>query len=145
MNLRRFTLVYLALILAMMVLVVLVQAVTGFDIANAGMAIIPAMGAAMIEGQKFARREGRQPESAQMWRFARQSVVIILGLSMVAVMLFSVTAPEIKMLLSQQYGGALLLGALLFQVAVSFILVRHFVGLGARSVLGAPTGKGGRG
>ncbi|OIQ28632.1 MAG: hypothetical protein BM562_12555 [Alphaproteobacteria bacterium MedPE-SWcel] len=145
MNLRRFTLVYMALMLALMVLVVLVRAISGYDIANAGMAIIPAMGAAMVEGQKFARREERLPEPAQMWRFARQSAVIIFGLSMVSVLLFSVTAPEIKLLLSQNYGGALLLGALLFQVAVSFCLVRHFVGLGARSALSARAGKGGQG
>ncbi|NIZ15528.1 ABZJ_00895 family protein [Phaeobacter sp. HF9A] len=137
MSLRRFTLVYIATLMALMVLVVLAQAVTGYDIANAGMSIIPAMSAGMAEGQFFVRSKKRMPENAEMWHFARQATVVMLGLTMVAVAIFSVAVPQIRFMLSQPSGGMLLLAAVLFQVALSFLLVRYFLGLGAKSALRA--------
>lgn len=137
MNLRRFSLVYLAIMMGLMVIVVLVQAIFAFDIANAGMAIIPSMGAAMVEGQSFARREQRLPTSSEMWGFARKAGVIILGFTMISVAVFSVAAPQIKAMMTDTTGALFLMGAILFQAAVSFVLVRHFVGLGAKSMLKA--------
>ncbi|WP_420004107.1 ABZJ_00895 family protein [Arenibacterium sp. LLYu02] len=137
MNLRRFSLVYLAIMMGLMVIVVLVQAIFAFDIANAGMAILPSMGAAMAEGQSFARREARLPSSSEMWGFARKAGVLILGFTMISVAVFSVAAPQIKAMMSDTTGALVLMGAILFQAAVSFVLVRHFVGLGAKSMLKA--------
>ncbi|KUP94138.1 ABZJ_00895 family protein [Tritonibacter horizontis] len=151
MNLRRFSLVYLATMLGLMMIVVLVQAVGNFNVANAGMAIIPAMVAGLVEGQRFAGVEKRLPESSQIWRFACRAAVIILGLTMISVSIFSVAAPQIKLMLSHTQGALLLLAAILFQTAVSFLLVRYFVALGAKSALraqadlAAKTRKGGRG
>lgn len=143
MNLRRFALVYLAIMMGLMVLIVLIQAIFAFDIANAGMAIIPSMGAAMVEGQSFARREHRVPTSLEMWGFARRAGVIILGFTMISVAVFSVAAPQIKSMMQDWTGALFLIGGILFQAAVSFVLVRHFLGLGAKSML--KTTSGGRG
>jgi len=145
MKLVRFAAVYLATMVGLMVLVVLLQAIANVDIANAGMAIIPAMVAAMVEGQSFARSEDRLPDSAEMWGFARRAGVIILGLTMMSTAVFSVAMPEVKFILTQPYGAVMLLGAILFQTVISFVLVRFFLASGAKSALKAARRAGGRG
>lgn len=137
MRLGRFAVIYLATIVGMLVIVLLVQAIARFDISNAGMAIIPAMVAALVEGQSFARAENRLPESREMWRFARRASVIVLGLTMMSAAVFSIAVPEIAYMLRQPNGAAFLLVAILFQTLVSFFLLRLFLASGAKSALKA--------
>ena len=134
MKLGRFAVIYLAIMVALMVLILLVQAIFRFDISNAGMAIIPAMGAAMAEGQAFAKAEDRAPETSEMWAFARRAG---LGLTLLSTAAFSIAVPEIKFVLSQPGGALVLLAAILFQTLISFVLVRFFLATGAKSILRA--------
>ncbi len=137
MKLGRFAVVYLAIMVALMVLILLVQAIFRFDISNAGMAIIPAMGAAMAEGQAFAKAENRAPETSEMWAFARRAGLVVLGLTLLSTAAFSIAVPEIKFVLSQPGGALVLLAAILFQTLISFVLVRFFLATGAKSILRA--------
>jgi cobalamin synthase len=136
-KLGRFAIVYLGIMVALMVLILLVQAIFRFDISNAGMAIIPAMGAAMVEGQAFAKAQERMPEPAEMWGFARRAGIVILGLTLLSTAAFSLAVPEIKHILSQPQGTMFLLVAVLFQAMISFLLVRFFLATGAKSMLRA--------
>ncbi|WP_417838816.1 ABZJ_00895 family protein [Tritonibacter scottomollicae] len=145
MKLRRFTLVYLAIIVAIIIVSALVQILADFDITNAGMALIPAMGASMVEGQAFAKAENRMPDTSEMWGFARRASVVILGLILLSAVAFSLALPELQYMVSQPYGALFVAGALLFQTVMSFLLVRFFLASGAKSVLRARDRQEGRG
>ncbi len=137
MNLKRFTLVYVATSLALIAIVSAVQAFMGFRIANGGMSIIPAIVAAMMEGQRYAGAHRALPEGADMWRFAKAAALVILGLSLVFVVLFSLIMPQIRQMMSDPVGASVLFAGSLLQAALGLVLVRFFIGMGAKSQLTA--------
>lgn len=137
MNLKRFSIVYVVTALALIAIVSAVQAVLGFRIANGGMSIIPAIVAGMIEGQRYARAHRALPEGADMWRFAKAAALVILGLSLVFAVVFSLIMPDLRQMMSDPVGASVLFAGSLLQAALGLVLVRFFVGMGAKSQLTA--------
>lgn len=137
MNLRRFTIVYAASALALIAVVSTVQIFLGFRIANGGMSIIPGIVAAMIEGQRYARESRALPEAAAMWRFARAAALVILGVSLILIVGLSLIMPQLRQMMSDPMGASVLFAGSLLQAALGLVLVRFFVGMGAKSQLTA--------
>ncbi|MEX5579256.1 ABZJ_00895 family protein [Pseudophaeobacter sp. A-200-2] len=144
MNLKRFTLVYVATALGVIAVVYAVQVLLGHNIANGGMSIIPAIVAAMVEGQRYAKAERAVPESAVLWRFAKAAALMILGLSLIFVVLLSLIMPPLRQMMSDPVGASVLFGGALLQAALGLVLVRFFSGMGAKSQLTAIRKKEGR-
>lgn len=145
MNLRRYVLVYLAVGFGLALLSIAALALFSFDIANGGMVIIPPMAAAMVEGQRFAQQNARLPDGAEMWRFSRLAALVTLAVAMIVTVLLGFVLPDIRALMSARFGAGILMGAVVAQALLSFLVTRYFLGLGARSALNSGKQKGGRG
>lgn len=142
MNIRRYALVFVGVIIGLGLLTFAMRALFGFNIFNGGMAIIPPMAAAMIEGQRFALKEKRLPESAEMWRFSRSAAFVALAIAMVATVALSFIVPQMRALMAMRAGGGILMGGVLLQALLSFFVTRYFLGLGARSAQNSAKKKG---
>ncbi len=142
MNIRRYALIFVGVAVGLGLLSLAVQALFGIDIFNGGMAIIPPMTAAMIEGHRYAMKEKRLPESPDMWRFSRSAALVVLAIAMVATVALSFVVPQMRALMAMRAGGGILMGVVLLQTLLAFLVTRYFLGLGARSALNAAKKKG---
>lgn len=80
----RYTFVFLAVAIGASLAVSALQ--TRFDsvVGSSAQLMVPAMIAALVEGQQFARAQGRKPESREIWRFAwvATGVAVVLNVAM---------------------------------------------------------------
>ena len=137
MKLQRFALTYFGFMLGLMAISVVLKVFFETDFANGGMALIPAIGAAMIEGQKYVQTNEALPEKILMWRFARVAAAVALAISLVAVAMGSFVVPQIRGLMAQPGGAGILMALSLLHAGFTFLVVRFFLGLAARSQLSA--------
>lgn len=137
MKLQRFALTYFGFMLGLMAISVVLKLFFETDFVNGGMALIPAIGAAMIEGQKYVQANETLPEKIQMWRFARVAAAVALAISLVAVAIGSFVVPQIRGLMAQPGGAGILMALALLHAGFTFLVVRFFMGLAARSQLSA--------
>ena len=133
MKLQRFALTYFGFMLGLVAISVLLKLFFETDFANGGMALIPAIGAAMIEGQKYVQANDALPDKIQMWRFARVAAAVALAISLVAVAMGSYVVPQIRGLMTQPGGAGILMALSLLHAGFTFLVVRFFLGLAARS------------
>ena len=137
MKLQRFALTYFGFMLGLMAISVVLKVFFETEFVNGGMALIPAIGAAMIEGQKYVQANEALPEKIQMWRFARVAAAVALAISLVAVAIGSFVVPQIRGLMAQPGGAGILMALALLHAGFTFLVVRFFMGLAARSQLSA--------
>ncbi|KZY37885.1 hypothetical protein A3731_14510 [Roseovarius sp. HI0049] len=69
-SLIRYALVFLAVAVGVALLVGVLNAQVDTTLGSSAQLMVPAMIAAVIEGQQFARREKRKPKGADAWNFA---------------------------------------------------------------------------
>lgn len=135
MNITRYTFVFLGVSVGFWFLSLLVLQIFDFDISNGGMVIVPPLFAGMIEGNRYARRTKRLPESKEMWKFARVAALIVLAITMIFSVVMTFVIPQLRDLMSQPMGAGLLLGAVVLQALLVFLVTRLFLGLGAKTGL----------
>lgn len=132
-NYNRFTLVFLGMTIGMPILLMLVNALTGLELQNAGSTIIPMMIAAMVEGQGFARTDARRPTNGEAWMISFRLTAVALILSFVLAIVVKLLWPEI--IASVPSGWWVIVSV---AIAVIFVLVaRIFLALGAKTALRA--------
>lgn len=84
MTLWRYALVFLAVAIGASLAVTALQTRFESIVASSAQLMVPAMIGALVEGQQFARRNGRRPESREIWRFAwgATAVAVILNVGL---------------------------------------------------------------
>ncbi|MGH1354723.1 MAG: ABZJ_00895 family protein [Thalassovita sp.] len=135
MNITRYIIVFLGVSVGLWFLSLLVLQIFDFDISNGGMVLLPPLVAAMIEGNKFSRRTGRLPESAEMWKFARTTALVVMAITMIFSVIMTFIVPQLRAMMSQPMGAGLLMGAVILQALLAFLVTRFFLGFGAKSGL----------
>ncbi len=69
MNILRYSLVFLAVAVGVGLLVSVLNAGAESRLGSSAQLLVPAMIAALVEGQQFARKEKRKPVRAEIWNF----------------------------------------------------------------------------
>lgn len=141
MSYTHFTLVWAALAVGLPLIVGLLRWATGIDLASPGLSIVPVMGAAMLQGQRFVRRSGRLPDRAEKWAFARRATAIVIALGSLLAALLLPTLPQTRAALTDPGPLSIIAGMLaLFALAV-FAVSAIFLMFGARGALKAQARK----
>ncbi|WP_420568544.1 ABZJ_00895 family protein [Thalassovita sp.] len=135
MNIIRYTIVFLGVSVGLWFLTLMVVQLFDFDISNGGMVLLPPLVAAMIEGNKYARKTRQMPESGQMWRFARTAALVVLAITMIFTVVLTFVVPQLQAMMAQPLGAGMLMGAVLLQAVIAFLTTRFFLGMGAKSGL----------
>ncbi len=144
MNLSRFLQTYGLACLGICALVLVVQVAFELDFANAGTSVVPVMLAAMLEGQRFVRTQGEMPSPALMWRFARRAALYVVAIGAVLTFGLSFVLPELSWLLTHGWGLVAIVIILLVTYLLSLMIIRQFLGMGAKIVM-KDKGRKGRG
>ena len=135
MTLWRYALVFLAVAIGASLAVQALQGRVAGVVGSSAQLMVPAMIAALIEGQQFSRRHGRKPVSREIWGFTWAAtgvaVVLNLGLSFGGQGYF----PEFeKLAIAQVFSKQFMI--LLGLYAGGYLLCnRFFAGLGAGNQL----------
>ncbi len=135
MNWLRYALVFLAVAVGVAQLVIWMNAAQGTKLGSAAQIIVPAMIAALIEGQQVARQSSTAPRGASAWRFAVLATGISVTLNLALAYSGPSVAPEFAKLaiapvLSKQF--VILLGL----YALGYLIAnRFFYTLGASNQL----------
>ncbi|MEM6307338.1 MAG: ABZJ_00895 family protein [Pseudomonadota bacterium] len=128
-NLTRFALWYFGISLGMVLIFIGIEYATGIDAQNAGTSLIPAMLAAMVEGQKHAIAT-RDP-IPKPWKQGAILAGASVGISAVlAVPLLFITPGIVDALMS--YLGFVLAG-LVFVYFILWLVCRFFLTFGAKN------------
>jgi hypothetical protein len=138
MNLLRYGGVYLLISLLIPLALWGLQAATGSASAGSGLGVVPVLGAAMLEGQYFARAAARLPTKWESWRFALRASGMVLLVSVALVIVYGVIFDaEVFSIIGSLFRDAT--GAIIFGGIVGFILIlalltnRFFFWMGARN------------
>lgn len=135
MNLNRFLLTYGLACLGIGALVLVAQAVFALDLANAGTSVVPVMLAAMLEGQRFVRDHGEMPSTIVMWRFARRAAFYVVVIGAALTFGLSFILPELSWLRTHNWGLVAIVIILLVTYLLSLMIIRQFLGMGAKIVM----------
>ena len=131
MILWRYAMVFLAVAIGASFAVAALQGQIKGVVGSSAQLMVPAMIAALVEGQQFARRHGRKPESREIWGFAWAATAVALILNVALAYGGQGYVPEFEKLaiakvLSKQFV------ILLALYAGGYLLCnRFFAGLGA--------------
>ena len=131
-----FALVYLGAMLAVTVLASALEAVVGVPLPSGAGAVVPSIIAAMLSGQRYAKRHGAIPSALPSWRFGMVGTVIAFLVSGAVAAAMLPVIPDVRSdlaVLTDLAGIVLIVAA--FYFAVSVLLVRQFVRIGAKGVL----------
>lgn len=131
----RYALVFLAVAIGVAQLVLWINAEQGTTLGSAAQLMVPAMIAALVEGQQVAKQRGVVPRGAQAWQFAGVATGVALTLNLGLAYSGPAVAPEFAKLaiapvLSKQFMILLGLYALGYLIANRF-----FYSLGAGNQL----------
>ena len=132
--LKRYAVVCLLTIVAVMVIAVLLDMLAGIDM-GAGGGIVSVIVPAMEAGQTFARRTGTAPEKPRMWRLALLFTLINFAIGLVLLVVLSAIVP---MGLAEAFAVIGPVGFLLILViflGLYTLAGRFFLGFGARNEL----------
>jgi len=104
----RYGLVFLAVALGAALLIGVLNTNAGGTLGSGAQLMVPAMIAALIEGQQFARNHKARASSAQLWGFTWIATLIATGLNVALAYLAAPIAPEFAKLavaapMSQQF------------------------------------------
>src|SRR6056297_2246192 len=81
MILWRYAMVFLAVAIGASFAVAALQGQIKGLVGSSAQLMVPAMIAALVEGQQFARAHGRKPDSREIWRFTWIATAIAVGLN----------------------------------------------------------------
>ena len=135
MTLWRYALVFLAVAIGASLAVTALQ--TRFDsvAASSAQLMVPAMIAALVEGQQFARRNGRRPDSREIWRFVWGATTVAVILNVALAFGGQGYVPEFEKL-AVAWGFPKQFSILLGLYAGGYLICnRFFVGLGVGNQL----------
>ncbi|MBF9030805.1 hypothetical protein HKCCE3408_10415 [Rhodobacterales bacterium HKCCE3408] len=76
---KRYALVYVGTLIALVVLSAVLTALTGINFGSAAVPLIPVFAAAMVEGQRHARIVTEMPPGGEIWRAALPMSAVALG------------------------------------------------------------------
>ncbi|WP_371225495.1 ABZJ_00895 family protein [Roseovarius sp. 2305UL8-3] len=142
MNYIRYGIVFLAVALGAAILINLLNTRVDNALGSGAQLMVPAMIAALIEGQQFARKAKVKPNSTQAWGFTWTATLIATALNVALAFLAGGIAPEFGKLaiaeaLSQQF--LVLLG---LYAGGYLVFNRIFVGIGAGNQLSLMRSRG---
>lgn len=142
MSLLRYAAVFVAVALGVALLIAALNRNTGGTLGHSAQLMVPAMIAALIEGQQFAKAQKRRPTSAEFWGFAWTATLLAVALNLALAYSAGGIAPEFGKLaiarpLSQQFNLLLLLYA-----GGYLICNRLFAGIGAGNQLSLMRSRG---
>lgn len=135
MNYLRYATVFFAVAVGVAVVVALLNTATRSGLGSSVQLMVPAMIAALIEGQRFAKTRKRKPTGATAWTFTWIATGIAVALNLALACLGPAVAPEFSRLaiapfLSRQF--VILLGL----YAGGYVLCnRFFLSIGAGNQL----------
>lgn len=135
MTLWRYALLFLAVAIGASLAVTALQTRFESIVASSAQLMVPAMIAALVEGQQFARRNGRRPESREIWRFAWGATAVAVILNVALAFGGQGYLPEFEKL-AVAWGFAKQFSILLGLYAGGYLICnRFFAGLGAGNQL----------
>lgn len=128
----RFAVIYIAVSIAVPVVLYLIELAFGFSLSSSGVSILPYLAAALEAGTRHVNTHKQMPSKSDMWKGAAYMGLIGTGISSVFALSLLFISPEIGELvgsLSALTWVLIILGLFVFGVLIS----RLFVGLGART------------
>ncbi|MGV6839365.1 MAG: ABZJ_00895 family protein [Planktomarina sp.] len=128
-NWKRYIAYYIGSLLAMIV-IVQILAIFGINLQSSGLSIIPAMVAALVEGQKYAKLH--QPPLAAPWKNTFAMTGIALAFNVVITSFVLASTPYIRTALMDAL--YLFAGTMAVYALILMGIIRLFYGMGARSV-----------
>ncbi|MDG1472839.1 MAG: ABZJ_00895 family protein [Ascidiaceihabitans sp.] len=127
----RFSAWFLGLSIAIPAVSFALKAATGVELGQFAGTIIPMIVASMQEGVQFARGTKRAPSGKERLLIARMLTCIAIAWTSVLVFVTVLFAPQIGVVLMSTLGPAVLMGLILFMIAIFFFMAWMFVGMGA--------------
>jgi len=128
-NWQRYMAYYIGSLLAMIV-IVQILAMVGLNLQSSGLSLIPAMIAALVEGQKYAKANAGP--LTQPWKDALGMTGIAIGIILLMTAFVLASVPQIRAGLLNAL--PLFIGVLAAFCIILLGLTRLFYGMGARSV-----------
>ena len=138
----RYALIFVVVALGAAMLITALNTQVDNTFGSGAQLMVPAMIAALIEGQQFARTQGARPSSAQMWNFTWIATAVAVGLNVAIAYLAGAIAPEFgKLAIAQPLGQQFLV--LLGLYAGGYLLCnRFFFGIGVGNQLSLMRSRG---
>lgn len=141
-GLIRYALVFLAVAVGVALLVGFLNAQAETALGSSAQLMVPAMIAAVIEGQRFARREKRKPKGAEAWNFAWAATVIAVVLNVALAYGAGQWLPEFGKLAVTAPGSRQFLILLGLYAGGYLICNRVFLGIAAGNQVSLMRGRG---
>jgi hypothetical protein len=130
---KRFAIIYLIATFAFAILSTILEHVFGLSIGTAT-GVVPLAVTAIDMGQNFFKKTGRVPEKYESWRLARWATVVSFAVSLILMALFAAINPSEIMgsiAVVGLPGFLLIIGVVML---LSFLIIRMFIGLGAKGI-----------
>lgn len=142
MNYIRYGIIFVGIATVTSVIVALLNTTMASTLGSSAQIVVPAMIAALIEGQQFAKRQKRKPATGEAWNFTWIATLIAAGLNVGLAFLGPAVVPEFAKLaiaapLSQQFNILLAIYA-----GGYLICNRFFLSIGASNQLSAMRSRG---
>jgi len=141
-SLIRYALVFLAVAVGVALLVGFLNTQVDSALGSSAQLMVPAMIAAVIEGQQFARREKRKPGGAEAWNFAWIATVIAVALNVALAYGAGRWLPEFGKLAVTEPGSRQFLLLLGLYAGGYLICNRFFLGIAAGNQVSLMRGRG---
>lgn len=129
-NPRRFALNLILFSVSVWLVTVVIQMLFSIG-STAATSVIPAMLAAMQEGQKHAIATGHRPEASDIWRISRAMAEVYLGVTVVFCVILVVVSSDVRYVFAHINIGALFVIFGLF-TGLALVFMRWGYSLGIR-------------
>ncbi|WP_071674568.1 ABZJ_00895 family protein [Nioella nitratireducens] len=130
-NPRRYLLIFGGAMIVLFVLTLAGQALFGINLGSAAIPLIPAMAAAAVEGQRYAREHREDPVGMVAWQAALKMSFIALGLNILQLGLMMLVQPATYTVMMQNPLPSIGILALYFGLWV--LVNRFFYRIGLRN------------
>lgn len=131
---------FIGLTIALPILLVAIEAATGFDLSSSAVSIIPAMTAANVAGMSFVKRFGRAPTKSETWRFSFVAFALLVVSTLALTVALVAAVPEERAVFTEMLESDVLVflsGLLLLVLLASFFTNWFFFRLGSKSQIKA--------
>lgn len=128
-NLKRYALWFIAATIGLFIVVFALDYFLAMEFPNGAAAVIPAMVAAMVEGQKYAETS-RDPVPSP-WKQAGALTIVGSAISIVFAIPAFIFLPELRGAFSQF--PSLMIGMIVFGILITWVVNRIFLTIGAKN------------